>query len=253
MDVKSAGRALELFELFAREQSPMTLTEISRALDAPLSSCYALARSLSTRGYLYAVGDSKQVYPTRKLFDAARAIVDAEPQVADLEADLLTLRDDTQETVILGRLQNDKVIFLIVAESPQRVRVIAKVGDRELLHATSLGKALLCGLPLKSRLKLIERLELTPLTPQTVTDKEQLKAELEASAERGYAQTSGEYIADASSIAVPLHIGGELCAVCIVGPAQRLERNFDRQLQHLTHFARKAQQGSPAPITKWLS
>jgi len=249
MDVKSAGRALELFELFARGQTPLTLTEISRGLEAPLSSCYALARSLSMRGFLYSVGDSKQVYPTRKLFDVARAIIETEPQVAELEAAIVALRDDTQETIVLGRLQDEKVIFLMVAESPNRLRVVARVGDREALHSTSLGKALLSGLPVKDRLKLINRLVLTPMTPKTVTDKERLRVELD----RGYTQTHGEYNSDASSIAVPIRFGGDLCAVCIVAPTHRLEQNFDRQLDHLARFARKVQRETAPPIAKWLS
>ena len=61
MDVKSASRTLDLFEVFAREQQPLTLSEVAAALDAPLSSCFNLVRALKGRGFLYGVGTRRQI------------------------------------------------------------------------------------------------------------------------------------------------------------------------------------------------
>ena len=74
MDVKTAGRTVELFEAFARIRTPLTLSEIARELRAPQSSCFNLIRALEGRGFLYSVGGNKRLYPTRKLFDLADAI-----------------------------------------------------------------------------------------------------------------------------------------------------------------------------------
>src|SRR5260370_31135226 len=81
MDVKSASRTLDVFELFAREQRPLTLSEVAAALDAPLSSCFNLVRALKGRGFLFGVGPRRQIYPTRKMYDFASAIAPREPSV----------------------------------------------------------------------------------------------------------------------------------------------------------------------------
>jgi len=78
MDVKSASRTLDVFELFAREQRPLTLSEVATALDAPLSSCFNLVRALKGRGFLFGVGPRRQIYPTRKMYDVASAIAASE-------------------------------------------------------------------------------------------------------------------------------------------------------------------------------
>ena len=52
MDVKTAGRTVDLFEVFAEAKSPLTLSELARALDAPQSSCFNLLRPLEARGSL---------------------------------------------------------------------------------------------------------------------------------------------------------------------------------------------------------
>jgi len=46
MDVKTAGRLLDLFETFAKAQALLSLSELARALSAPPSSCFNLVRAL---------------------------------------------------------------------------------------------------------------------------------------------------------------------------------------------------------------
>ena len=48
---------------------------LARALNAPPSSCFNLIRALQARGYLYSVQPRRQLYPTRRLFEVANAIV----------------------------------------------------------------------------------------------------------------------------------------------------------------------------------
>ena len=53
--VRSASRALQIFEVFGVEGRPLLLTELAPSIDVPLSSCYGLVQTLRDRGYLYAV------------------------------------------------------------------------------------------------------------------------------------------------------------------------------------------------------
>ena len=55
MNVKTAGRTLDLFEAFARERKPLSLSQLARAIGAPVSSCFGIVRTLEARGYLYEV------------------------------------------------------------------------------------------------------------------------------------------------------------------------------------------------------
>ena len=56
ISVKTAARTLDVFECFAEARRPLSLSELARAIEAPVSSCFALIRTLEDRGYLYAVG-----------------------------------------------------------------------------------------------------------------------------------------------------------------------------------------------------
>ncbi len=189
MDVKTAGRTLEIFETFARSQAPMSISEISRALDAPLSSCLYIVRALEERGYLYGVGQRKHIYPTRKLFEISRSIADGEPWIEQLESRLEALRDATNETVILGKRLGSRIIYLSVSEGTQTIRYSAKIGDLKPLHSTSIGKAILSVLPELERKKLIPKLKLETVTEATLTTQRALLEDIARTVKRGYSIT----------------------------------------------------------------
>jgi len=227
MDVKTAGRTVELFELFARMQVPMTLSEIARALEAPQSSCFNLLRALEARGYLYSVGGGKRLYPTRKLFDIAEAIAELEPVVPRVVDVLEALRNESQETVIFGARQGNKAIYLSVIEGTQTIRYISRAGELKPLHASTIGKSLLMAMPADERAKLVRKLPLKEKTERTITNPETLLADLEAAHRRGYAMTKGEHVADVMAVGAPIQIDNMVYAVAIAGPMARMKPKAD--------------------------
>lgn len=222
MDVKTAGRTVELFEIFAQAKAPLTLSELARALNAPQSSCFNLLRALEARGYLYSVGGNKRVYPTRKLFDLADAIASYEPVIPRVKAVLSALRDRTNETVIFGARQGDRVIYLAVAEGQQTIRYISQAGELKPMHASAIGKSLLMALDAVDRTKLVHKLALKPTTERTITTPDRLLADVEAARARGYAQTEGENVADVMAVACPVRIEGVGYAIAVAGPIGRV-------------------------------
>jgi DNA-binding IclR family transcriptional regulator len=194
MDVKTAGRMLDLFETFATVQTPLSLSELARALNAPPSSCFNLIRALQARGYLYSLRPRRQLYPTRRLFEVAKAIVGGEPWMARVEPVLTLLRDQTQETVILGKRQGDRVVYLNVIEGPQTIRYTAQAGDLKPLHSSAIGKALLGTLGPAEVADVLKQLPLDRVTEATITDCGTLLADLDRGRKQGHFVTAGENV-----------------------------------------------------------
>lgn len=227
MDVKTAGRTVELFEAFAKSQVPMTLSEIAQALGAPQSSCFSLVRTLEARGYLYSVGGAKRLYPTRKLLEMAESITQFEPVAARVEPILQKLRNASQETVIFGARQGIKVIYLSVMDGPQTIRYTSRAGEIKPMHSSAMGKALLMALGEADRAKILKKLNVERFTDNTIDSIDVLKADLEASAKRGYAITRGENVVDVMAVGVPVRFDNMLYAVAVAGPIQRMEDRAD--------------------------
>lgn len=220
--LKIAARTLDLYEAFARTRCPLTLSELAREIDVAPSSCFELVGTLRDRGYLYAVGDRRALYPTRRMMDNVLTISGHEPHIDRIAPRLERLRDVTRETVILGRRHGDGVVYLMIAEGRQTVRYTAGVGEIKPLHSSAIGKVILSGADGAERRDWIERLPRRKMTGATLDDAAALAADIDAGLKRGYQMTRGENVADVMAIAMPLRLGSDRYGVCIAGPMHRM-------------------------------
>jgi IclR family acetate operon transcriptional repressor len=189
--------------------------------------------TLLQRGYLYLTSRRKDLYPTRRLADMAGRIGRHDPYLERLGTHLEALREQTQETVIVGKRQNDEIVYLSVLEGPQNIRYSAAAGDLKPLHSTSIGKALLSSLDDDSVRHWAEARTLPTVTPSTLTDSAALIEDLRAGRERGFFVTRGESVSDVLAIAVPVLVNHELLGIAIAGPVHRMEAGVDATAHQL--------------------
>ena len=231
--VKTALRVIGIIELFAQEMQPLSLSEIARALDVPVSSCLGLLRTLTQLGYLYETGKRQGYYPTGRLYTMAQRIYRADPILEKIRPSLEELRNTTQETIVLGKLNADwRVVYIDVVQSPNPIRYVAVAGTQRSVHANSIGKALLSCLTVAERQTVFKNRPLGVFNPRTLHTIEAIEADLTASHERGYFANFGESIADVAGVAWPLQVNGTFYAVSIVGPMYRIQ-------EHLTAYAER--------------
>ncbi len=220
MDVKAAARTLDVIELFSRELRPLRLSEIADLLDAPVSSCFQLLKTLERRGYVYALR-LKSYYPTKQLLQKAEAIAAHDPIIMLLAPALEKLRDETGESVVLGQRSGDHVVMLEVIESPHLIRFTGHPGAVREMHCSALGKALLAEMTTEERNACLPPDPMPARTPATITRRTKLYAELAASRKRGWYEVRGESVAELHAIAVPLCVGTSQLALCLAGPVTR--------------------------------
>jgi DNA-binding IclR family transcriptional regulator len=241
MNVKTAGRTLDLFEAFARERKPLSLSQIARAIGAPVSSCFGIVRTLEARGYLYEVKARGGFYPTKLLFEHARAISSHDPLVERFVPLLEKLRDQTGETVLMSKRLDRQAVYLEVLESPHSIRYSPKVGEFKPLHASASGKALLGGMPPQDCADLIARMKLSRVTPHSITSRAALEADLQQGRTRGWYLTRGETVADLMAVAVPVGVNGEVYSVALAGPMNRMEGDLKRYTKLLSDLRASAE------------
>jgi len=233
MDVKTAARTLDVFEAFTGECKPLSLSDIARAIGAPVSSCFGLVNTLEKRGYLYSFGARRAFYPTRKMLENVRRIAQHDP-LADVARPILELLGERSgETVLFARRAGDRVVYIDVVESRHKVRYAADAGEFFPIHCSASGKAILASMPEPERRALLARLPLQRMTRNTVTRRPALLKELALSVERGWFVNRGEHIEDVMAIAMPVQVNGEICAIGVAGPIQRLEAALEKHLKAL--------------------
>lgn len=239
MSMKIAHRTLDCFEVFLRTRRPLTLTELASELHAPMSSSFALVKALKERGYLYSLGSRAGVYPTRKMLAVATEVAAHDP-IAELFAPVLAeLRDATEETAVLSKRQDDKVIYLIVADGPRIVRFNAEPGRIVSMHTSASGKALLGALDDVPLDEALDRLVLTRQTRASITDRKKLLADVKEGRRRGYQVAMGENVEDVMAIAATVTVGGEPFAIAVAGPIQRMMERRDKHARRLLEACKR--------------
>ena len=238
-NVKTAVRTLEVFEAFGLSQKPLTLSELARAIGVPLSSCHGLVATLRNRGYVYSVGNNRRVYPTRRILDVAETIVRNDPLLESAVPVLTRLRDDTGETVILGTMEGDAVVYLEIIEGLHTIRYSAKPGEIKQLHSSAIGKAMLASLDEAGLAKTLSRIALEQITGVTLTDENSLRRDLEDGRKCRVFVTRGENVADVMGMASPTTPGGQPLAVALAGPIGRMDESFDTHAERLLLAARE--------------
>jgi IclR family acetate operon transcriptional repressor len=237
---RTALRALEIFEAFREARRPLSLSEVARMTQMPVSTCHGVFKALEQRGFLY-FGAGRDVYPTRRLWDIAQAINTHDPVALRLEPALTRLRDQLDETVILGVRHGDSVLYLMVLESAKAIRYSSQAGEHKPMHSSAIGKVMLGAMSPDELDAWLQANVRKKITDQTLVAASRLKADLSASKTRGYYVTRGENVNDVLGIAVPLRMESSTFGVAVAGPLQRLMGKEASLGRELTRFLKVAE------------
>jgi IclR family acetate operon transcriptional repressor len=221
--MKTADRTLEIFEAFAEVRRPLSLSEVARRIETPVSSCHGLLKTLQRSGYLYTLANRRRYYPTRRLFDVGKSISGHDPVVERLAGLMQRLRDQTGETLLLGQRAEDRILYLHVIESPQIIRYTAAAGDLRPLTSSSVGKAFLGEMADEELAQYLREYPPSRFTPTTIVDPDQLMEDIRRSRKRGYFVTHGETVADVMAVARVFRLESESIALAVAGPMHRME------------------------------
>lgn len=217
-------RTLDLLEALAASAEPLGVTELAAQLGTTKSAAYRILATLEQRGYVtkdplnarYRLGVrlaflGQQALEGFDLRQAARPLLEG-------------LHSRFHETVNLGVRDGREIVYIDMIESSHGLRMAARLGGRDPITSTALGKAILAYLPLAERAPLLER-PLPARTPATVTDAATLAAELARIRQTGVAEDRGENEPGSRCLGAPIfnHQGAVIAAISLTAPDTRLD------------------------------
>lgn len=219
--VKSGARILDLIELIAARETPVSLAEVVAELRIPKSSALMLLRTLVAKHYIAREPDGRyQLDPlyrssSREDWVGGRAAVLrrlARPLMEELALAV-------QETVVIGVLTAGFEVKIIEkVRSPREVRYDIPVGIPYPAYCTAVGRAILGSLDPTLVEHYLRSVPMTPYTGATVTDPDAIREILATVRNQGYAVNIEEHVEGASSVAAPLlDDGGDVIGALNVG------------------------------------
>lgn len=236
---KSVKRTLDVFELFAEHKRPLSLSEISKLLKIPVSSCADVLQALQERGFIYELGRRAGFYPTVLLQRLGDQIVANDPVILRAETQLRALRDEFDESVLLARISGAEATYLLVFEPSQPLLFRARVGvNVRRLHATASGKAVLGSLDEAGREEVYRSLKLEAFTDRTITSLDTLRKEIDESLARGWFANREESVPTTSAVSAMFTWHRSSFVIAVAGPTFRMEPKLDEVIRRLKETCR---------------
>jgi IclR family transcriptional regulator, KDG regulon repressor len=224
--VRSVERALDILLCFTREDPTRSLTQIAESAHMSKTTVHRLLTTLENKRFITR-DKTTSLYRLSFLFIEMASVVLqdvalhrwAHPYLERLSAEF-------GETVDLSVLDGSHVIYLEVIESPQRVKLAAAVGQRLPAYFTASGKALLAFLPDEQVRKVISD-NIAESAKHASPSVAEMIADLQATAERGYAVSEQEYEEAINAVAAPIFDAEKnpIASIAIVGPSYRLTKD----------------------------
>jgi len=215
--VKSADRTLDIFELLAGEPRGLTVSEMSERLGLARSSTHGLVRTLHARGYLMQNG-GRRFHLGARLIQLGLNVVDRLELRSAARGPLERLVAATHDTALLVVPDGGDLLYVDKILSDARdVRTDPRVSSRSPLHCSSLGKALLAALDDESVVQIVETIGLERTTEFSITDRDELLADLARTRERGYSIDRQEAVAGVFCVGAPVrdHAGRSIAAMSL--------------------------------------
>jgi IclR family transcriptional regulator, KDG regulon repressor len=221
--VRAVERAIDVLLCFDHEERGLTLTQIAGRVRMSKSTVHRLLATLENKHFVNRDKASGLYHLGLGFIEVASLVL----QEMDLERWALPylqrLSAECGETVDLAILDDAHVVYLLVVESVQRVKIAAAVGERLPACCTATGKAFLAYLPAEQVHAILDKSpgQYRDGTPVSLPN---LCRDLQATRERGYAISEQEYEQDINAVAAPIlnADGWPMLVIAIVGPSFRL-------------------------------
>ena len=218
--VRALHRGLAILKLFNPSHPKMALAEISARLEIPKPTTLRLLECLRDEGFLAWDAETGAYSLGLRAFQVGSVYLATLPLEQAALPFLRRLSEETNLTTNLGVLDRSEVVHLAIVEPERPLRYHTRVGTRDYLHCTGLGKILLAQFDDAALDGLVRTVGLPARTPATITNRAALDADLAGIRRLGYAEDREETIAGLRCLAVPVRAANHevVAALSISGP-----------------------------------
>jgi IclR family transcriptional regulator, pca regulon regulatory protein len=177
--IESLDRGLRVLEVFGGRPQPMTLSDLAKAAELPRATARRILFTLERAGFVATDGKLFRLMP--RVLVLASSYLASNHVVSVLQPALDRVSRDAQEISSMAILDGNDAVF-----------------------CTSVGRVLLSQLPDDELAVALDKMDLAPLTPFTVTDRKRLLKAIVADRAQGYSLVDREAEPHFRSISVPI-------------------------------------------------
>ncbi|WP_311172740.1 IclR family transcriptional regulator [Halobellus ordinarius] len=218
--VRTSEKTLALIETLDTADG-FRLTELDERLEMSKSGIHNHLSTLREHGYVEKNGDEYSL--SLKFLSLGGHVRSRSPLYRHGRSKIDQLASDTGMLANLATEEGGRAVYLYQSRGSYAVSLDTHVGYRLRLHNIGIGKAILAHLSRERVEAIIDEWGLPKATENTITEREELFAELQQIRERGYATDNEERTEGLTCIGAPVQLDGEILgAISISAPTKRL-------------------------------
>lgn len=219
-------RAILVLDALAKEDHGLSLAELDNRLDLHKSTLHRLIMVLERHRLISRNPQNGNYILGIKLFELGSKAVPQRLLLRHAQTYLEKLVYETGETAHLCILDDGEVLYLEKVESSHSMRISSSIGNRNPVHTSAVGKALLAYLDEDEVDSILKKRGLKAYTRNSITSATQLKKELSEVRKQGYAIDDEEGTEGVRCIGAPIkdHLGNVIASISIAGPSFRVTK-----------------------------
>ncbi|ATJ83584.1 IclR family transcriptional regulator [Halomonas beimenensis] len=236
-----AQRLLALLEVIAGKDQFFTLQGMVEETGLPKPTLHRMLQQLESSGMLQREADGRHYSKGNRLRRLAENLLLHDTVHGARHAVLSELVEEVGESCNITALSGGEVLYLDRVETSAPLRFYLHPGSRVPVHCSASGKLFLAQMAPAQRKRLLDQTPLKAFTPNTLTDRAALEAEIETVRDNGYAFDDEEFLPGLLCIAVlaPHPEGPSNVGLAIQAPVMRMTR--EKALACLPALQRAAQ------------
>ena len=238
---ESVSSVLKVFGILdaLATQKEIGITDLAQRLMMSKSTTYRFLQTMKTLGFVSQEGESDKYGLTLKLFELGAKSLEYVDLISLADKEMRYISEQTNEALHLGMLDGTEIVYLHKIDSGYNLRMQSRIGRRNPLYSTAIGKVLLSDYSDEAVKNLLKEVVFVQHTAKTLKDIKQLQKELNQVRSQHYAEDNEEQEPGLRCIAAPVYnrFGRVIAGVSISLPTIRFS---DDKLPHLVTLLQQA-------------
>lgn len=236
--VSSVMKVFGILQALGEEQEN-GITELSQRVMMSKSTVYRFLQTMKTLGYVSQEGESEKYGLTMKMFELGSKAIQHVDLIRYADRQMREISHLTREAIHLGMLDEDSIIYIHKIDSLYNLRMFSRIGRRNPLYCTAIGKVLLAWRPEEEVREIMSGVEFVQSTATTLSDIDALLAELDRVRSQGFGEDNEEQEKGLRCIAVPIfdRFGVVIAGLSISFPTLRFSEERRQEYVAMLHPA----------------
>ncbi|MEA3082933.1 MAG: IclR family transcriptional regulator, regulon repressor [Paraburkholderia sp.] len=218
----SVGRVFAILGAIG-DSGQIGISELSQKLGMSKTTVHRVIQTLKALGYVTQEIETERYRLTIRLFELGAKALESVDLVREADLEMRRIGQVTREAVHLGAFDEDAIIYIHKIDADYGLRMQSRIGRRNPLHSTAIGKVLLAWMDPAEAREVLSHVEFRKSTQKTLASADAVLSILPRVREQGYGEDNEEQEEGLQCLAVPVfdRLGRVIAGLSISFPTMR--------------------------------